>query len=60
MIAMGFWVGLAALIAGMIKDSVPIAIFGASLFVPASFTLLVVGMFVRVETEARATKEDTE
>ena len=55
MIAIGFWVGLAALIAGMIKDSVPIAIFGAALFVPASFTILLVGLFVRVEAE---TKED--
>lgn len=58
MIAIGFWVGLAALIAGMIKDSVPIAIFGASLFAPVWFAVILSGFSFGVETEARETKED--
>jgi membrane protein implicated in regulation of membrane protease activity len=51
MIAIAFWVGLAALIAGIIKDSVPLSLLGASLFTPASFVLLFVVTTARIKIE---------
>jgi len=51
MIAIAFWVGLAALIAGILKDSMPTSLLGVSLFMPAVLVLFVVAVSHRVRVE---------
>lgn len=51
MIAIAFWVGLAALIAGVVKESMPLSILGASLFMPTVGVLLIVAVSHRVKIE---------
>ena len=51
MIAIAFWVGLAALIAGVVKESLPLSILGASLFMPSVWVLFIVAVSHRIKIE---------